>query len=66
MKWRSRLDSINNYESRCRMGQDGWRKIGLYQFDCILRESCEDQGWFYMAEIPALPGGWDRLHRQRL
>ena len=28
----------------------------LYQLDYILHEPCEDQGWFYMAEIPALPG----------
>ena len=28
----------------------------LYQLDYVLHEPCEDQGWFYMAEIPALPG----------
>ena len=28
----------------------------LYQLDYVLNEPCEDQGWFYMAEIPALPG----------
>ena len=28
----------------------------LYQLDYILHEPCEDQGWYYMAEIPALPG----------
>ena len=34
----------------------------LYQLDYVLHEPCEDQGWYYMAEIPALPGlGGDRL-----
>ncbi len=28
----------------------------LFQLDCILHEPCEEQGWLYMAEIPALPG----------
>ena len=28
----------------------------LYQLDYVLHEPCEDQGWLYMAEIPALPG----------
>ena len=28
----------------------------LYQLDYVLQEPCEDQGWFYMAEIPELPG----------
>ncbi len=29
----------------------------LYQLDYILHEPCEDQGWFYMAEIPAGAAG---------
>ena len=28
----------------------------LYQLDYLLHEPCEEQGWLYMAEIPALPG----------
>ena len=28
----------------------------LYQLDYVLHESCEEQGWLYMAEIPELPG----------
>ena len=28
----------------------------LYQLDYILHQPCQDQGWHYMAEIPALPG----------
>ena len=28
----------------------------LYQLDYILHEPSEDQGWFYMAAIPDLPG----------
>ena len=28
----------------------------LYQLDCVLHESREDQGWLYMAEIPEPPG----------
>ena len=28
----------------------------LYQLDYVLHEPREDQGWLYMAEIPALPG----------
>ncbi len=28
----------------------------IYQLDCVLHEPREDQGWLYMAEIPALPG----------
>jgi predicted RNase H-like HicB family nuclease len=31
-------------------------EMELYQLDCILHEPCEDQGWLFMAEIPALPG----------
>ena len=28
----------------------------LYQLEYVLHEPCEEQGWFYMAEIPDLPG----------
>ena len=28
----------------------------LYQLDYVLHEPGEEQGWLYMAEIPALPG----------
>ena len=28
----------------------------LYQLDYVLHEPGADQGWLYMAEIPALPG----------
>ncbi len=28
----------------------------LYQLDYVLHEPSEEQGWLYMAEIPALPG----------
>lgn len=31
-------------------------RMELYQFDCVLHEPREDQGWLYMAEIPELPG----------
>lgn len=30
--------------------------MDLYQLNCVLHEPCEDHGWFYMAEIPELPG----------
>ena len=32
------------------------QEMELHQLDYILHEPCEDQGWFHMAEIPALPG----------
>ena len=39
------------------MGKDtGEKEMQLYQLDYMLHEPCEDQGWLYMAEIPALPG----------
>jgi predicted RNase H-like HicB family nuclease len=28
----------------------------LYQLEYVLHEPCVEQGWFYMAEIPDLPG----------
>lgn len=31
-------------------------QMELYQFDCVLHEPREDQGWLYVAEIPELPG----------
>ena len=34
----------------------GKGEMELYRLNCVLREPCEEQGWLYMAEIPALPG----------
>ena len=40
----------------------------LYQLDYVLHEPCEDQGWLYMAEIPALPGcrAWAETAKETL
>ena len=40
----------------------------LYQLDYVLHEPCEEQGWFYMAEIPELPGcrAWAETPKETL
>ena len=40
----------------------------LYQLDYVLHEPCEAQGWFYMAEIPELPGcrAWAETAKETL
>ena len=40
----------------------------LYHLDYTIHEPTEDQGWLYMAEIPALPGcrAWEENPRETL